>query len=215
MTSEKKSDYWGGPLALAVLAPFSPVLLFGLLHLGLFSDNFRVVTPGKFYRSGQMDGKEIQRVVGALGIRTIVNLRGEGPGRWYPAEVRAARQLGVNYSVIAMSSDDLPEPQKLAALLQVFRLGPYPIWVHCMGGSDRSGLVSAIYRIVVEQAPCKAAMKEQLTWRYGHWGIGDKAAMDDFFRLYLHTGGGKDLARWIVEDYPLHYIEQRPAKAGE
>ena len=84
-----------------------------------------------------------------------------------------------------------------------------------MGGRDRSGLASAIYRIVVEQAPCKAAMKEQLTWRYGHWGLGDNAAMDDFFKLYLHTGGGKGLARWIVEDYPSHYIERSPEKAGE
>ena len=215
MTSGEKSDYWGGSLALAMLAPFSPVLLFGLLHFGMFSDNFHVVTAGRFYRSGQMDEREIQRVVGALGIRTIVNLRGEGPGRWYPAEVKAASQLGVSYVVVGISSDEMPEPEKLAALLHVFRQGPYPMLVHCMGGRDRSGLASAIYRIVVEQAPCKAAMKEQLTWRYGHLGIGTKSAMDDFFKLYQKTSGDKDLARWIVEDYPSYYGERSPEKAGE
>jgi hypothetical protein len=42
--------------------------------------------------------------------------------------------------------------------------------------------------------------------------------MDDFFKLYRRTSQGKDLAQWIVEDYPDLYENQTqpsaPSKDG-
>ncbi len=47
------------------------------VSLGVALANFREVDPGRFYRSGQLDGDQLREVVATFGIRTIVNLRGE------------------------------------------------------------------------------------------------------------------------------------------
>jgi protein tyrosine/serine phosphatase len=79
--------------------------------------------------------------------------------------------------------------------------------IHCKGGADRSGLASVIYRVVIEKAPFDSALNDQLSWRYGHFPVGEVRSMDDFFNLYLNNGKGKDLERWIHEDYPSLYYK--------
>src|SRR4051794_8668165 len=45
----------------------------------LYTDNFHAVVPGAAYRSGQMTSEELGSRIHELGIRTVVNLRGEHP----------------------------------------------------------------------------------------------------------------------------------------
>jgi len=200
----RKSLRWRFLLAMgAVLAA---AIVYGLYYIGVFTNNFRVVSPGKVYRSAQMTEQDIRATISAQGIRTIINLCGGKREPWYRAEVKVAKELGVRHVDIGISAEKLPPPEKLEALLQVFAEGPYPILIHCRAGADRSGLASTIYRVVVEHDRFAAAVRDNLTWRYGHFAKGDAHAMDDFFTLYRRTGKGKDLAQWIVEDYPELYV---------
>lgn len=90
----------GGLLGL-VLA----VLLPGGYLAGLqVSGNFHTVIPGELYRSGQPDAEAIERAA-ALGIRTIINLRGEKPEKaWYQAEAEAAERSGITLVNFRMSA---------------------------------------------------------------------------------------------------------------
>ena len=112
-----------------------------------------------------------------------------------------------------MNADKLPPPEKMKEMLQVFDDGPFPILIHCRAGADRTGLASTVYRVVVEHDRFAKAVRDNLTWRYGHFANGDAHAMDDFFTLYRRTSQGKDLAEWILEDYPELYESrtQKPA----
>jgi protein tyrosine phosphatase (PTP) superfamily phosphohydrolase (DUF442 family) len=152
-----------------------------------------------------MTEQDIRATVSAYGIKTIINLCREKREPWYSGEVKVAKELGLRHVDIGMNASQLPPPEKLAALLRVFAEGPYPILIHCWAGADRTGLACAIYRVVVEHDGFATAVSNNLTWRYGHFASGNARAMDDFFELYRQTGGGKDLAQWIVKDYPRLY----------
>jgi protein tyrosine phosphatase (PTP) superfamily phosphohydrolase (DUF442 family) len=192
--------------ALAAFVLIAAVVLSFLWCIGVLDANFRIVTPGKFYRSGQMDAQELRQVVSAYHIRTIINLRGANQGSWYAQEKEAAKELSVSYvDIFNLDANRLPPPQAVANLLQAYRSSPYPILVHCKAGSDRAGLASAIYLAVIERVPPDSAIKEQLTWRYGHFPVGEVRRMDDFFDMYNQAGNGKPLESWIVEDYPSLY----------
>ena len=198
---------WRLPVALCATVAASVLLL--LWYLGCLTSNFRVVTPGKLYRAGQMSEAQIRRTISTYGIRTIIDLNLESQAARYPGEPKACKDLGVKRINIAMSAHQLPPPEKVSALVEALKNEPYPMLIHCLGGSDRSGLACAIYRTVIEHAPLETALKEQLTWRYGHFTFGNARAMDEFFELYRQDTGGKDLERWIIEDYPSYYAKWR------
>jgi protein tyrosine/serine phosphatase len=209
MTSRKHRKYSRWRLPLAFCATVAASVLLSLWYLGCLTANFRVVTPGKLYRAGQMSEAQIRRTISTYGIKTIVNLAGQSQEAWYPGELKACKDLGVKHINIAMGAHRLPRPEKVAGLVEALKNESYPMLIHCLGGSDRSGLACAIYRTVIEHAPVETAVKEQLTWRYGHFTFGNARAMDQFFELYRQDTGGKDLERWIIEDYPSYYAKWR------
>lgn len=195
-------------LWLIVVASLFVANLGGLYYIGKFTDNFRVVSPGRMYRSAQMSDHTLRKTITTYGIKTIINLRGASLEAWYTIEVKIARELGVNLVDIELDPTRLPPPDKLQMLLRVFSEGPYPILVHCQAGADRTGLASVIYKVVFEHEELSAALNAHLTWRQGHLPIGKTQAMDEFFALYRKTGRGKDLATWIREIYPVLYAMQ-------
>jgi protein tyrosine/serine phosphatase len=187
------------------LVLIAAVVLSFLWYIGVLDSNFRVVTPGRFYRSGQMNAQELGETIREYKIRTVINLKGSSKKDWYFAEKQAAEAGRVRYVDVDLNPWKLPPPKELATLVQTYQNGPYPILVHCQAGSDRAGLASTLYRILIERAPLETAWKEQLAWRYGHFSFGKARAMDKFFELYGQSGKGKDLARWIRENYPEDY----------
>jgi hypothetical protein len=200
--------------SLVFLACIASFTLGFLWYIGLLNDNLRIVTPGKFFRSGQMDEESLYQTVQTYRIATIINLRGSNKGAWYPAERKAARESHAQHLNIELDATELPAPKALANLLQVFHTGPYPILVHCKAGADRAGLASTIYRMVIEKMSLDAAMSDQLTWHYGHFPFGQARAMSDFFELYRQTGKdrGKSLEQWILQDYPALYAAHLAAR---
>lgn len=130
--------------------------------------NLHEVDAGRFYRSGQMGADQLRETIDALGIRTIINLRGARPeAGWYRDEAAVAREKGGRLISLRFDADRLPHRRELVKLLDAFRDAERPILVHCQAGADRSGLASAIYEMEYMGRPKRDAL-EMLSLRYLH-----------------------------------------------
>jgi protein tyrosine/serine phosphatase len=151
--------------------------------------NFHVVEEGLFYRSAQLDETGFERVIKDHAIRSILNLRGAAKGPWYHDEVEISKALGVEHYDYHLHSDRIVTPQQIYEILKIIRAAPKPILVHCSAGSDRAGLVSALYLFGVDgSSPNAAAM--QLSLLYGHFPYltSKTGAMDQSFWGYVQSG---------------------------
>lgn len=133
-----------------------------------FTGNFHTVVANELYRSGQISAANLDGYVKTYGIKTIVNLRGDQTGRhWYDAEVAEAKKLGIDHVDFQMSSKRILAQTEAAHLVTLLERAKKPVLIHCRGGSDRSGLASALYLAAVSKAG-ESAAEGQLSLRYGY-----------------------------------------------
>ena len=166
-----------------------------ILHV-LVHDNFHVVSDGRVYRSGQMSARTLADIIRRRRIRSVVNLRGANPGDdWYRAETNTAGQFGVQYLDYGLSAGREVSDSEIESIMGFLRRAPKPVLIHCQGGADRTGLISATYLYTVEGNTPDVANGE-LTVFYGHiphlrWRY--SVAMDHSFWRYVsnHTAQTK------------------------
>lgn len=104
--------------------------------------NFHVTAPG-VWRCAQ-PGRESLQVMKTHGLKSIVNLRHD-PVPW---EKALAEKLEVRYFSFPMSALEEQDPGYLEKILGVIENPEnQPVLVHCHAGKDRTGLVSALYRL--------------------------------------------------------------------
>ncbi|MDA8174814.1 MAG: dual specificity protein phosphatase family protein [Nitrospiraceae bacterium] len=165
-----------------LLLIMAAALLSGGYYLVIFGDgNFHAVTPGEAYRCAQPDYSRLEYYAKTYGIKSIINLRGRNASdKWYKDEIRFSVANGINHYDIALSASHEPTPEQLNQILQVFRTAPRPVLIHCKSGSDRSGLVAAMWKVAVDGEP-KYEADNQLSIRYGHIPVGSTTAMDRYF----------------------------------
>jgi len=141
------------------------------------------VAEGKLFRAAQLSSNHLKLLIRDEAIKTIINLRGENQQEeWYRAELAAAANLSVHYVNLPLSANEEPDDATLKTLIDTMRQATQPTLIHCEGGADRSGLASALYRLVIMgDTPEQAA--RQLSFRYGHfpWLISRTGAMDRAF----------------------------------
>jgi hypothetical protein len=186
-------------LILAVIVEAGHVLLAGNLH---------VVIPGQVYRSAQPSARDLDMIIEKHGIRTVINLRGNGsPASWYLDECRATHRHEVCQEDLCFSAGRLPATQELRRLVEVLDYTEYPILFHCNRGADRTGLASAIVLLLKTDATLNEG-RRQLSLRYSHLALGRPAKLDRFFDLYSEWLNGRGLShssaafrRWLLEEY--------------
>lgn len=145
----------------------------GFLQL---TGNFHIVVPSEFYRSAQPKGSDLVDYHNHYKIKTIINLRGEKPGKeWYDAEIAEAKRLGIAHIDFRMSASRELSLAKAKELITVFQEAQKPILVHCKSGSDRTGLASALYLAAIS-ASGEAAAEKQISFRFGHVSLPGTAA---------------------------------------
>lgn len=146
--------------------------------------NFHTITPGEAYRSAQMDRDELEYYIKKYGIKSILNLRGENTGKpWYTKELKISKAMNVVHYDISLAASRELNDNNVHRLVEIFKTAPRPILIHCMSGADRSGLVAAMWKVVVDKES-KAEASRQLSIRYGHMPIGKTTAMDHFFEKW-------------------------------
>ncbi len=161
----------------------APVLLL-LVALSLWvqeNDNFHPITPGEAYRSAQLEPHELGSYIEKYGIRSILNLRGRNQrAPWYREEMKISAGLRVKHYDVPLTAYRPPGPDDIRALVAVFREAPRPILIHCQGGADRTGVVAAMWKVIVDKEG-KAEARRQLSLHYGHLPWGRKTVLDRFF----------------------------------
>ncbi len=158
-----------------------PILLYagGLQLVG----NIDTVERGKLYRAATLSGPDLDAVIRAAHIQTVINLRGPNPNQpWYQDEVRVTEADHVRRIDLPLSAMHVPGPKLLGDLIDALEHSPGPILVHCSAGSDRTGLAAAIYEMMVERKPVSVA-RGQLSFYWGHFPYltSRTGAMDETF----------------------------------
>ena len=198
-------------------------LIFALIMTSLagsgcrISANFHEVDKGKYYRSAQLTGEELDQGIPNLGIRTIISLRGGNPGdAWFDEEVAVAEKHGAKVVPIGMSAKRLPHRHSLIKLLDTFRDAERPILVHCLAGADRTGEATAIYMMEYMGKSKKKALSA-LSPRYLHIPI-SKPAKRYFIRQYQGQDWAYNTYDPCVQSYKYYdkaaYCEAEPASAN-
>jgi protein tyrosine/serine phosphatase len=191
-----------------VLAALSAVLFCaGFAFWRISVHNEDVVEPGQLYRSAQLTAPELQDEITRNGIRTVLNLRGENKASlWYQKELSLCDEDGVRHIDVHMSGKHLPTPVEVDKLLDALQTAPRPILVHCLNGSDRTGLASCIFLIDQEHVPWKQA-EDALSLRFGHFAIHPYFRMDEFIQLYGQSTD-PSINDWIRKIYPSVYVQE-------
>jgi tyrosine-protein phosphatase SIW14 len=136
----------------------------------------------KLYRGGQPLAGGVKRLA-ELGIRTIINLRGEDERT--RAEQKEAEAAGLRYFSVSLPGLSRPSHQQVARLMELIDAPENgPVFIHCKRGSDRTGTVVAIYRITHEDWTAERATSEAKRHGMSWMEFGMKDYISDYYRQY-------------------------------
>jgi tyrosine-protein phosphatase SIW14 len=188
---------WSLGVAIAALVILVPAVHFRAVYT--HGKRLREVTPGKFYRSGEMTAAGFREAIALYGFRTIVNLQDEYPdpelaenyfGGGTVKESKLCRQLGIRY--VYLPPDLIPRRQvparrpeaidKLLALLD--DPDSYPVLIHCRAGLHRTGVMTAVYRMEYEGWTPGQAIEDLKANGFGEWPC---TAANDYITQYILT----------------------------
>lgn len=165
-----------------------------------FWSNLDEIAPGA-WRSNQPSQRRLKRYR-AMGIKTILNLRGVTDRSPYLFEEEACRDLGLHIINKKLSARKLPRKTRLLELLDAFDTIEKPFLMHCKSGADRAGLASALYLLHIDEVPVEQAQR-QLSLRYIHIRASKTGVLDFFLDAYASDVASKPMPirRWIEKRY--------------
>ncbi len=141
--------------------------------------NFHEVNA-RLFRGGQPREGGLRKLA-SLGVKTIINLRGEDEVA--AAEEREARSLGLRYFNVPVSMGGRPSVATIERVLALINAPEnQPAFVHCRKGADRTGVVVAAYRITHDRWTAEQAQREADNYGMGWWQRGKKDFIKDYFR---------------------------------
>jgi undecaprenyl-diphosphatase len=161
-------------------------------------NNFCVVQKGVFYRSAQLSPKKLSFYIKKYTIKTVVNLRGEYPlANWWKKEMAVIRNNNVCFFNVPMTASKLTSKKNIRTILHIFDTAPRPILVHCQGGADRTGEVSALWVLDQQHKSTKVALRQLSIWhRYNRFIHPEKA-------FFVKRWKGRT---WFEQEYdPAHF----------
>jgi len=110
------------------------------------------------YRGAQPNGEGFNGLA-KLGIKTVIDLRGEG------SEGAAVAHAGMRYVRLPWSGYKAPGDSQIAAVLSLLNDdSAWPVFVHCRRGADRTGTAIACYRISHDHWTNQQALAEAKTF---------------------------------------------------
>ena len=99
------------------------------------------------------------------GLKTIINLRGSEENHLW--ESRICDSLGIQYFHISLDGREIPDTADLNKILRIIEnTQNQPIMYHCLGGKDRTGIVTAIYHLKNSDVGFEEVHKEMLMYGY-------------------------------------------------
>lgn len=177
------------------------LLSFGLIVYQYYGQhNLRVVEPGAFYGSRQMSGPALEAFVKKYNIKTVVNFRGNNPGKpWYDDEVAACKRAGVDHADFSWSRGSIPSPESLARYIELLNTDAKPFLVHCEGGTHRTAVAAACYLLL--KGKDVATARKQFGPMFKDAPIGQVVT--------LYENANMPFDQWVKEKYPALYDAQK------
>jgi protein-tyrosine phosphatase len=126
-------------------------------------DNFGRVDE-RLYRGAQPEGRDYTDLA-ALGVKTIVNLTSYDAE---PNEKSLTEQAGMRYVQIPMTGHVPPTAAQIGQFLGIVNnAASQPVYVHCVEGKHRTGVMTAAYRIATDGWTPDQAFKEMKQYKFG------------------------------------------------
>lgn len=126
-------------------------------------DNFARVN-GSYFRGAQPHGNDYADLA-ALGVKTVINLTSFDA---LDSEQAAVERNGMRYLQIPMTTRKSPTASELDAFLSIVNdPASQPVYVHCVGGRHRTGVMTAVYRMTNDGLTGDQAFKEMKQFNYG------------------------------------------------
>jgi len=138
----------------------------------------------RLYRSAQPQAAGMQTLA-RLGVRNVLNLRE------FHTDDKEAAGTGLKLYHVPMNAGWI-EDEDVAAALTVIKSAQGPILVHCWHGSDRTGVIVAMYRIIFQQWPKAAAIDELVNGGYGYHSIYDNIV------TYIENVKIEEIKKYVV-----------------
>ncbi|NDW08889.1 dual specificity protein phosphatase family protein [Dysgonomonas sp. 520] len=129
---------------------------------GISLKNMYKVDKG-VYRSAQPSEKNFLELKN-FGIKEVLNLRS------YHSDRDENEKAKLILHRVKMDAHDIDTDEVIAAL-RIIKNRKGSILIHCKHGSDRTGLIVAMYRIVFQNWSKKKAIDEMKNGGYGHHSI--------------------------------------------
>ncbi len=129
--------------------------------------NLHRITPD-FYRSAQPLKAGFPALEKSIGIKTIISLRA------FHSDKKLATGTAFKLVSIPINTWHIEREHLVRALAEIeLARKKGPVLLHCQHGADRTGLVSALYRMLYEGWTREAALDEMRNGRFGYhavWG---------------------------------------------
>jgi len=137
-----------------------PIIVNGVPNLHRVSTNF--------YRSAQPTAIGIRAIAKKWHIRTVISLR-----HWH-SDNSLVTGTSIHATNIPMNTWHI-ETEDVVRVLKLLRAkqAQGPVLLHCQHGADRTGLITALYRIVYQEWSKDQALDEMLHGDFGYhavWG---------------------------------------------
>lgn len=112
------------------------------------------------FRSEQPDSIEFANLK-RIGIKSILNIRTQQKDK------AISGNQDFNYYFVRMRAERIRDVE-IEKTLKIIKDAPKPILIHCKHGSDRTGIVIAMYRIVFENRTKEEALNELQNGGYSY-----------------------------------------------
>lgn len=127
-------------------------------------DNFARVSD-TYFRGAQPEGADYADLA-KLGVKTVINLIGDSD--FDEAEQALVEQHGMRFVHIPMDTRRAPSAAELDQFLALVNdSASQPVYVHCVGGRHRTGVMTAVYRMLKDGISGAAAFAEMKQFKYG------------------------------------------------
>jgi tyrosine-protein phosphatase SIW14 len=117
----------------------------------------------KMFRASQPDRKGFEEAI-KFGIKNVLNLRDNHSDDY------ETKGLKIKLYRVEMEADDILDEDLITAL-KIIKNSDGPILIHCWHGSDRTGLLCAMYRIIFQNWSKKEATDELVNGGFGYHAI--------------------------------------------
>lgn len=142
--------------------------------------NFRRV-EGNIYRGGVPDFDDLKMLHDVYKIKRIISLDESAGG----ALDQKIKELGMDHMILPINSTSTILSDSIRFLIRnVVRLleEKQPVFVHCLHGADRTGLVIAMYRVLHDNYSCENALSEARRYQFG---MRISPAVQEFYKNIL------------------------------